>query len=178
MNRFEQSCESAADLDLPTKESGMKKGVVLVLALALGVAAAVFAVLRGPGPDEGTASSHREAPLISEDPSADLTDLYAFRSPDKPDTVTLIANVIPGEDPAAGPNYYTFSPNARYNVYVDRNGDARADLTYRFTFKRGNGPFFLGDTAQPFTVTRNGKVVARGTTPPNNIGPRTIKNLF
>ena len=72
------------------------------------------------GPEDGTASSHREAPLISEDPSADITDVYAFRSPDKPNTVTISRNVIPGEDPAAGPNYYTFSPNARYNLKIDR----------------------------------------------------------
>jgi len=115
--------------------------------------------------------------LIAEDPSADLTDLYAFRSPDKPNTVTILANVIPGEDPAAGPNWYTFSPNARYNLKIDTNGDALPNVTYRFQFHTKTGPFFLGDTAQPFTVTRiaggKSKVVARGTTPPNNIGPRS-----
>src|SRR6202043_2328159 len=60
-------------------------------------------------PGVSGASSHREAPLISSDPQADNTDLYAFVSPDKPDTATIISNWIPGEDPAAGPNYYTFS---------------------------------------------------------------------
>ena len=123
---------------------------------------------------------HREAPLIAEDPSADLTDLYAFRSPDKPNTVTILANVVPGEDPAAGPNWYTFSPNARYNLTIDTNGDARPNVTYRFQFRTKTGPFFLGDTAQPYTVTRvvggKSKVVARGTTPPNNIGPRSTPN--
>jgi uncharacterized protein DUF4331 len=118
--------------------------------------------------------------LVAEDPSADLTDLYAFRSPDKPNTVTILANVIPGEDPAAGPNWYTFSPNARYNLAIDTNGDARPNVTYRFQFHTKTGPFFLGDTAQPYTVTRvaGGKstVVARGTTPPNNIGPRSTPN--
>ncbi|MBA2642433.1 MAG: DUF4331 domain-containing protein [Actinobacteria bacterium] len=157
----------------------MHRGIAAVSAIALlAVAGVAGAVTLGPG--NGTASSHREAPLIAEDPSADLTDLYAFRSPDKPDTVTILANVIPGEDPAAGPNWYTFSPNARYNLYVDTNGDARADVTYRFQFRTKTGPFFLGDTAQPFTVTRvaRGKasVVARGTTPPNNIGPRSTPN--
>ena len=144
----------------------------------LAVAAAVGAVVLGPG--SGAASSHREAPLIAEDPSADLTDLYAFRSPDNPSTVTILANVIPGEDPAAGPNWYTFSPNARYNLKVDTNGDAHADVTYRFQFRTKTGPFFLGDTAQPYTVTRvvghKAQVVARGTTPPNNIGPRSTPN--
>lgn len=145
-------------------------GALVVLAAAL--AATAFALV-GSGPSAGTASSHREAPLISEDPSADNTDLYAFRSPDKPDSVTLISNWIPGEDPAAGPNYYTFSPSARYNIYVDTTGDARPDITYRFQFKRTAGPLFLGNTVQSYTVTRNGKLFARGKTPPNNIGPRS-----
>ncbi len=157
----------------------MHRGIAAAAAVGLlGVAGLVGAVELGPG--SGQASSHREAPLIAEDPSADLTDLYAFRSPDKPDTVTILANVIPGEDPAAGPNWYTFSPGARYNLKIDTNGDARADVTYRFQFHTKTGPFFLGDTAQPYTVTRiaGGKatVVARGTTPPNNIGPRSTPN--
>jgi hypothetical protein len=157
----------------------MHRGITVVAAVGLlAVAAVVGAMTLGPG--NGKASSHREAPLIAEDPSADLTDLYAFRSPDKPDTVTILANVIPGEDPAAGPNWYTFSPNARYNLKIDTNGDALADVTYQFKFRTKTGPFFLGDTAQPYTVTRiaNGKakVVASGTTPPNNIGPRSTPN--
>ncbi len=155
----------------------MKKYLVLATALVVVALAALVAVVKGTGPAAANASSHREAPLISEDPSADLTDLYAFRSPDKPNTLTVIANVIPGEDPAAGPNWYTFSPTARYNLKIDTNGDVKPDVIYRFQFGRKNGPFFLGDSAQPFTVTRQqgGKtsVVARGTTPPNNIGPRS-----
>jgi hypothetical protein len=158
----------------------MRRGIAAVAALGLLTAAAVVGTAT-LGPGDGTASSHREAPLIAEDPTADLTDVYAFRSPDKPGTVTILANVIPGEDPAAGPNWYTFSPNARYNLKVDTNGDARPDVTYRFEFTSKTGPFFLGDTAQPFTVsevTRAGKatVVARGVTPPNNIGPRSTPN--
>ena len=144
-------------------------------ALALVAAAVAAAFTIGPG--SGSASSHREAPLIAEDPSADLTDVYAFRSPDKQNTVTLLANVIPGEDPAAGPNWYTFSPGARYSINIDTDGDVKPNVIYRFQFTRKTGQFFLGDTAQPFTVTRiaGGKtsVVARGTTPPNNIGPRS-----
>jgi type 1 fimbria pilin len=131
----------------------MRKGMIALGAVGLLTAAAVVgAATLGPG--NGTASSHREAPLIAEDPSADLTDLYAFRSPDRPSTVTILANVVPGEDPGAGPNWYTFSPNARYNLKVDTDGDARANVTYRFQFRTKTGPFFLGDTAQPFTVTR------------------------
>ena len=157
----------------------MHRGITAAAAVAmLGLAGVVGAAKLGPG--VGMASSHREAPLIAEDPAADLTDLYAFRSPDKPNTVTILANVIPGEDPAAGPNWYTFSPGARYNLKIDTNGDAREDVTYRFQFRTKTGPFFLGDTAQPFTVTRvaHGKasVVARGVTPPNNIGPRSTPN--
>jgi hypothetical protein len=152
------------------------------LAVALGAAllmtlALVAAVVRGSGPGTAKASSHREAPLISEDPSADNTDVYAFRSPDKPDTLTIVSNFIPGEDPAAGPNYYTFSPSARYDIYVDRNGDGKPDVSYYFQFQRKTGPFFLGDTVQPYTVTRvadgMSKVIAHGTTPPDNIGPRS-----
>jgi hypothetical protein len=150
---------------------------VTLAVLALAPVAVVAALVQGPAPSAGTASSHREAPSISEDPTADNTDLYAFRSPDRPDTVTIISNVIPAEDPAAGPMYYEFSPSARYNVYVDRNGDGRAEITYRFAFRPSTRVAFLRNTVQPYTVTRieNGRsqVVATGNTPPNNIGPRT-----
>jgi hypothetical protein len=158
------------------RKVGIALGAATLLALAL-----FAAVLRGSGPGTAAASSHREAPLISEDPSADNTDLYAFRSPDNPNMLTIVSNFIPGEDPAAGPNYYTFSPTARYDIYVDRNGDGKADVSYYFRFKRNNGPFFLGDTVQPYTVTRvvgngNPQVVATGKTPPDNIGPRSTPN--
>jgi len=154
----------------------MRKSITAAALAAVATSAAIAgAVALGPG--DGTASSHREAPLIADDPSADLTDVYAFRSPDRPGTVTILANVIPGEDPAAGPNWYTFSPGARYNLKIDTTGDVRPDVIYRFEFRRKTGPFFLGDTAQPFTVTRIAKgkttVVASGTTPPNNIGQRS-----
>src|SRR5436853_3284244 len=158
----------------------MKKVILLLVVAGAAAAAVAVALARGPAPQAGNASSHREAPLISEDPSADNTDLYAFRSPDKADTFTIVSNWIPGEDPAAGPNYYTFSPSARYNIYLDRNGDGRADVSYYFQFQRKTGPFFLGDTAQPYTVTRvanrKATVIARGATPPDNIGPRSTPN--
>jgi hypothetical protein len=156
-------------------------------ALALGLGAVIAAVagvilLRAPSPQAGNASSHREAPLISEDPTADNTDLYAFRSPDAPQYLTVISNLIPGEDPAAGPNYYRFSAGARYLIYVDRNGDGRPDVTYAFRFKNHDGPLFLGDTVQSYTVTRTighrSRVIAKGTTPPDNIGPRTLKQFY
>ena len=150
---------------------------VTLAMLALAAIAVVAALLGGPAPSAGKASSHREAPSISEDPTADNTDLYAFRSPDRPDTVTIISNVIPAEDPAAGPMYYEFSPSARYNVYLDRNGDGRAEITYRFRFRPSTPVAFLRSTVQPYTVTKleggRSEVVATGNTPPNNIGPRT-----
>ncbi len=148
----------------------MKKyALFLLVAAAAGLTALFVGRL---APSASTASSHREAPLISEDPTADNTDLYAFRSPDKPSTFTIVSNWIPGEDPAAGPNYYTFSQSARYNIYIDRNGDGRPDVTYTFRFKTPTGPYFLGNTQQTWTATRNGKAWAHGTTPIDNIGPR------
>jgi hypothetical protein len=157
----------------------MKKALV-----AAGLALAGLAALAGvvsAGPSSGTASSHREAPLISEDPSADGTDLYAFRSKDRPDHLTVIANWIPAEDTAAGPNYYRFSEQARYYIRLDLDGDAQADLSYQFAFKNPAQPedSFLWDTAQTFQVTKyvgnKPGVVVRGglATPPNNVGPRT-----
>ena len=80
-------------------------------------------------------SSHREAPEIAKDPVADSTDVYAFVSPDRPDTVTLIANYIPFETPASGPNFYFFGDDVLYEIHVDNNGDARADISYQFRFQ-------------------------------------------
>ncbi|MBA3455296.1 MAG: DUF4331 domain-containing protein [Deltaproteobacteria bacterium] len=158
----------------------MKKAALAAAALGAITMSALAAAVVGSGPSAGTASSHREAPLISEDPSADNTDLYAFRSPDRQDSVTVVSNWNPGEDPAAGPNYYTFSPSARYNIYIDRNGDARPDITYRFRFQRTAGPLFLGNTVQKYSATKtaNGKttLLTWASTPPNNIGPRATPN--
>src|SRR5947207_1145085 len=177
-NRSGTSRESRAlrrphtDPDRPSEKGAetMRK-IALVLLAAAGVTLlALFVGRLSPG--SSTASSHREAPLISEDPTADNTDLYAFRSPDKPSTMTIVSNWVPGEDPAAGPNYYTFSQSARYNIYLDRNGDGRPDVTYTFRFKTPTGPYFLGNTQQSWTATRNGKFFAKGQTPIDNIGPR------
>ena len=79
-------------------------------------------------------SSHREAPEISKDPSADNTDVYAFVSPDKPDTVTLIANFIPFELPYGGPNFNEFADDVEYDINISNSGDANADIVYRFKF--------------------------------------------
>ena len=81
------------------------------------------------------ASSHREAPLISKDPVADNTDTYAFVSPDQPDTVTLVANWIPFEVPAGGPNFNSFGDDVLYKINVDTDGDAVANTVYEWRFK-------------------------------------------
>src|SRR5215471_12982651 len=93
-------------------------------------------------------SSHREAPQISMDPVADSTDVYAFVSPDRPGTVTLIANYIPLEGPAGGPNFYAFGDDVLYEIHVDNNGDAEPDVTYqfRFTTALANPDTFLYNT--------------------------------
>src|SRR6202158_634454 len=67
-------------------------------------------------------SSHREAPGISKDPVADSTDLYAFTSPDHPETVTLIANYIPLEGPDGGPNFYNFGDDVLYEINITSGG--------------------------------------------------------
>lgn len=138
------------------------------------------------------ASSHREAPLIANDPLADNTDLYAFRSPDNPNTITIIANYIPGELPFGGPNYYTFGENIRYEIHVDNDAAKAGDeIIYRFEFKRTNEDpttFFnirLGkqNIKVTYTMSRSldgGKtfavIINNGIVPPNNIGPRSISS--
>ena len=159
----------------------MRKLAFVLLAAAALTAIVAVAATRGGGPGAAGASSHREAPLISQDPTADSTDLYAFVSPDKPDTATIVSNWIPGEDPAAGPNYYTFSPSARYDIYLDKNGDGKPDITYYFRFRNQPSQFFLGNTQQSYTVTKvvGGKSTVVGSgllTPPDNIGPRSTPN--
>ena len=105
----------------------------------LGIAAVATAtvgtgVVTGLAPAPGVASSHREAPLVAADPQIDSTDLYAFVSPDKPDTVTLISNWIPFEEPAGGPNFYSFAPGVRYDINIDNDGDAKPDVIFRWVF--------------------------------------------
>ena len=135
-------------------------------------------------------SSHREAPLIANDPLADNTDLYAFRSPDFPDKITIIANYIPAELPFGGPNYYTFGDDIRYEIHVKNNiKTATDDIIYRFTFKQENedpttffnirlGKQNLKTTYRCEKSTDGGvsfqTIVSNGMVPPNNIGPRSI----
>ena len=103
----------------------------IVSVAALGVSAACVATL---APVQSTASSHREAPLISSSPSLDNTDLYAFVSPDQSGTVTMIANWQPFEEPNGGPNFYPFAENTAHDLNIDNDGDAKADIVYRWTF--------------------------------------------
>ncbi|HVK96347.1 MAG TPA: DUF4331 family protein [Flavisolibacter sp.] len=137
------------------------------------------------------ASSHREAPLISNDPLADNTDVYAFRSPTDQNKVILIANYIPFEHPAGGPNWYTFGENIRYEIHVENNQAIGDDIIYRFTFKQVNEDpttFFrirLGKENWKTTYTlersMNGgssftTIISNGVVPPPNIGPRSIES--
>ncbi len=163
--------------------------------LATLVATVVAGYLVTSRPTPVGASSHRDAPLISNDPLADNTDLYAFRSPDKPNTVTIIANYIPLELPEGGPNYATFGENIRYEIHVKNKtsvaalGAATDDITYRFTFRQVNedpttffnirlGKENLKTTYTCEKSTDGGRtftaVVQNGVVPPNNIGPRSI----
>ena len=152
----------------------------LLAVMALQITAPVFA------------SSHREAPLIADDPLADNTDVYAFRSPDDPNKITIIANYVPGQLPQGGPNYYSFGENIRYEIHIDNNiatnGD---DIIYRFTFKKQNedpttffnirlGKQNLKTTYMMERSMDGGKtfktVINNGIVPPPNIGPRSISS--
>jgi hypothetical protein len=141
-------------------------------------------------------SSHREAPEIAKDPVADSTDVYAFVSPDAPTTVTLIANYVPLQEPAGGPNFYEFGADVLYEINIDTQGNAEPDITYQFrftteitdkdTFLYNTGPISsLSSTSwnrkQFYSVTR---VDSSGThtlgtrlaCPPCNIGPLSTPN--
>ncbi len=170
-----------------TKGVNMPRIAARFLFIALLVAPALFA------------SSHREAPLITEDPTMDNTDVYLFRSPDAPNTITLIANYIPLEEPSSAPNYYNFSPTGVYEIHIDNNGDGVEDITYQFqfrtdvrnpnTFLYNTGPVLTLDSAnlnvrQFYTVTRINGPRRTGTMTslngsnsyqvvPANIGPKS-----
>jgi hypothetical protein len=146
------------------------------------------------------ASSHREAPLITADPLADNTDLYAFVSPTDASRVTLIANFIPLEAPYGGPNFFKFDDTVLYEIMIDNDGDAVEDVTYQFrfrtetrnpsTFLYNTGPITAIDSTawnvrQFYSVTRvegprrRGKPMLLGDdlpTPPVNVGARSTPN--
>jgi Domain of unknown function (DUF4331) len=171
--------------------------MVLMRRIAL-IAALIAAAIAVP---LSFGSSHREAPLTSIDPTADDTDLYAYTANDAPGSLTVVANWIPFEDPAGGPNFYKFDDRAHYYINVDNTGDGAPDVRYQFAFKTkvGNPDSFLYalpgvasitdprlNVKQTYTITRevyrNGhetsaKVIARGLpVAPSNVGPKTIPN--
>ena len=137
------------------------------------------------------ASSHREAPMIANDPLADNTDVYAFRIPNNPNNIAIIANYIPGQLPEGGPNYYQFGENVLYEIHVKNNPASKGDdIIYRFTFKQVNedpNTFFnirfkKQNLKTTFTCQRStdgGKkfqtIVSNGVVPPYNIGPISIE---
>ena len=139
-----------------------------------------------------TSSSHREAPLIAYDPLADNTDLYAFRSPENPEKLIIIANYIPFQLPQGGPNFYSFGENIRYEIHIDNDIETKGDdFIYRFTFYKENEDpttFFnirLGKQnlkttykLERFTFDSQSweTIIHDGVVPPPNIGPRSISS--
>lgn len=135
-----------------------------------------------------SASSHREAPLITQMPKVDGTDFYMFRSyeADRDGFVTLIANYVPLQDPYGGPNYFALDTHAEYRIHVDNDGDGVEDLTFGFQFgtalrdiqipvgdemvsiplvKAGSGAFNLDNTFEFYAVR-----LVRGEDRPGNRG--------
>jgi hypothetical protein len=118
--------------------------------LAVLASIAVVAGLLALAPLAGGASSHREAPLVSADPQIDTTDVWAFVSPDRPNTVTFVASWLPFQEPAGGPNFYAWADGARYDINIDNDHDAKPDLVYRWVFTNHyrNPDTFLYNTGQ------------------------------
>jgi hypothetical protein len=164
-------------------------GVVAATTLPL----AALALMVAPPAPATDASSHREAPMISQDPAADATDFYAFTSPEGNGTVTFVAAYSPMAQPNGGPNWYRFGDDVLYAIKVDNNGDNKADITYEFRFKTTvrNGKTFLYNTgpikslddpnlnvSQSYTVTRvdgsgRKELATSVPVPPANIGPKS-----
>lgn len=172
------------------------------------VSLVVIALMVGLAPTASSAASHREAPLISLDPTADITDFFMFRSYEagEEDSIVLIMDVIPGEEPSSGPNYWNFDPSVLYSFNIDNNMDGKAeDVRFEIRFKNefrgvnrdlglflsyvalppitaldGPGSEGLG-LRQTYTVTmfNKGKKTVLGRdliAVPSNVGPRTMPN--
>ena len=157
-------------------------------------AAAVVAVTGMALP--ANASSHREAPLISQDPVADNTDLYMFKDSNDPTKLNIVANYVGLEQPQGGPNYAKFGDDVLYQIHLDNNGDVADDITYNFRFRTtiANSDTFLYNTGQitaPNGANQNvqqtysvERVDAGGShmlatdvvTPPVNVGVRSTPN--
>ena len=176
------------------RRSFLRASVVALTGSALALSGSLALL----GPNVSSASSHREAPLIAADPAADNTDTYAFVSPDKSDSVTLVANWFPFQEPAGGPNFYPWSPDARYNIKLDTNGDAKPDITYEWKFRtydrRYNNTFLYNNGPvtsildgnllfrQMYTLTkidaagRRQILVYNGHVAPSNVGKASMPN--
>lgn len=170
----------------------MRKHRWVAAVLAFATSATFVAVASGPA----SASSHREAPLISQDPQADNTDLYAFRDPNDRTKVDVIANYIGLEHPPGGPNFVRFGDDVLYQIHVNNTGDARDNIVYSFRFRTTvvNPNTFLFNTGritapnsanqnvrQSYSVFRTDgsgmhPLVVDASTPPPNIGPRSTPN--
>ena len=163
--------------------------------VTVSLAAVGVVVVAGLVPGAATASSHREAPLIAADPPVDNTDTYAFVSPDKPDTVTLVANWYPFQEPNGGPNFYPWATHAHYDINVDSDGDGKPEMTFRFqfhtqdlrdktTFLYDNGPVtsltdanLLFRQTYDLTVIRPGKdktLITGAPVAPSDTGPASM----
>ncbi len=167
-----------------TKLGLLKSGLVVAAVASLSVFATRYNYLES--------SSHREAPVIANDPLADNTDVYAFRNPRNRDNMVLIANYIPFEHPDGGPNYFNFGENIAYDIHIKNDASKKGDdILYRFEFKLTDEDpttFFnirLGKQNRKATYTckkstDDGKtfttIISNGIVPPNNIGPRSIQS--
>ena len=132
----------------PRTTHALSRKALVTTAVAVAGSLAVAALAFVPGPTN--ASSHREAPLTAADPQVDNTDVYAFVSPDNPATLTLVSNWIPFEEPAGGPNFYSFAEGVRYDVNISNDGDAAPEVIYRWRFRDHyrNPNTFLYNTGQ------------------------------
>src|SRR6202008_4816761 len=116
-----------------TAQSNQENRMIFRNALLRPAVAITLATLAAQ-PNSLWASSHREAPITALDHKADITDWYAFVSPEHPDRVILILNVDPLLEPSNGPNIFPFDPNVLYEMKIDNNQDGVEDVTFQFRF--------------------------------------------
>jgi len=184
-------------------QSGRRRRSTIAFS-AVGVTLAATA-MSGLGAGVANASSHREAPLTAGDPQHDNTDVYAFTSPDKSDSVSLVADWIPFEEPNGGPNFYPWKAGSHYDINIDSNGDGKPDITYRWIFSdvdnrgtadhgdAGKGTFLYNDGVvnslkdktllfkQTYVLQeiKNGgqpTTIASGTSAPSDVGRASMPN--